>query len=84
MIDGLDQFMRPIGAPVSDTNQTNIWTQYTYDNQIGPVNLASGRMNGQIYIGGQGTTSGYIRLDGANNRILSNYGTNNRIIIGSI
>lgn len=50
---------------------------------IDPADINSGTLSTQVNVGTT-ISSSYVQLDGANNRIVVNDGTTNRIIIGNI
>lgn len=90
---GLNQFLIPQNSPMMDNQQ--IVDQYTYDyqnerNVISPSKIqyitadkiASGTVIVGLNLGA--STTGYVLLDGANNRIVVNDGTTNRIVIGEV
>ncbi len=82
----LDKYMVSHDSPLTNSGSTKIGMNQLFDNAIGAASLSQGRINTQLTIGGinQGNLGPYLRLDGKNDRIVSNDGTNNRIIIGSV
>lgn len=91
---GLDEYLMPTNSPISD-NQEMVVGGYSFDglyerNTVGNSKIsfiaadkiATGTLVAGINVG-QGT-SGYVLIDGPNNRIVVNDGTTNRIVIGSI
>jgi hypothetical protein len=90
---GLNIYLLPNDSPISN-NQT-ITSSYDFDSQnernsvsnskiayMSADKIASGTVIVGLNLGS--STSGYVLLDGANNRIVVNDGTTNRIVIGDV
>jgi len=90
---GLDIFLMPKNSPI--VNNQGITSSYDFDSQnerntvsnskiayMSADKIASGTVIVGLNLGS--STSGYVLLDGANNRIVVNDGTTNRIVIGSV
>ena len=90
----LNEFLQPINAPV--TQDRGFTLGYNFDlnydrniittskvQSISADRIASGTVVVAVNLG---TASGgaYLLLDGANNRILVNDGTTNRVVIGEV
>lgn len=88
----LNQFLQPSNAPVANTIHPR---SSFFFNEIGGRNSVTATKVKSVYAGNilAGTvevginigsaSTGYVKLDGANDRIVINDGTVNRIIIGS-
>ncbi len=90
---GLNAFMQPINSPV--TNYGTVVTSYALDSGYERNSISESKIAyisadkigaGTVIVGlNLGSSSaGYMLLDGANNRILVNDGTTNRIVIGQV
>lgn len=80
---GLDQYMMSKDSPLYSGGNTSVSTDVLYDNVVGAASFSTGRVNAPITVGGK-TGHSFLRIDGPNNRFISNDGTTNRIIIGSV
>lgn len=92
--DNLNAFMQPADAPVAKQYDTT-FAPFDFSNNVGrnsisatkvrsvyAGNILAGTVLVPINLGSQ--SGGYVLIDGANNRILVNDGTVNRIVIGSV
>lgn len=91
---GLNAFLQPTNAPIS-TYYSGVVNSYTFDSQYDRNAISQSKIAflsadkigaGTVVVGinlGSATT-GYLLLDGANNRIVVNDGTTNRIVIGEV
>lgn len=90
----LNQYLQPNNAPVSQTYDTT-FAPFDFSNNVSrnsvtatkvksvyAGNILAGTVLVQLNVGSQ--SSGYVLIDGKNNRILVNDGTVNRIVIGSV
>lgn len=93
-MDGLNEYLQPIGSPVADTSgvvsgyqvNTTFLRNSVTQNKI-PFLPISKITAGTIVVAfnlGSSTNNAYMILDGANNRIVINDGTTNRIVMGSV
>ena len=91
---GLDSNLRPTNSPAANYTKNSI-NGMEYDYQLDRNSITTSQVRyisadriaaGTVIVGLNlgTTTSGYLLLDGANNRILVNDGTTNRIIIGQL
>lgn len=80
---GFDQYMIAQNSPLNNQGNNNVSNSLQYDNGLSAVTFAQGRITAPITVGGK-TGAAYLRIDGQNNRFVSNDGTVNRIIIGSV
>lgn len=90
----LNQFLQPTDAPVAQQNDV-ILTPFDFSAGVGRNSVTATKVKnvfagnvlaGTVLVGlhlGSAST-GYLLLDGANNRIIVNDGTVNRIVIGSV
>ena len=93
MEGSLNLFLQPLNAPVTTTVHPR---SSFYFNQVGGRNSVTATKVKSVYAGNilagtvqvginiGSTSTGYVKLDGANDRIVINDGTVNRIIIGSV
>jgi len=91
---GLDSQLRPLNSPVTSYGSGYI-TGMLYDAILERSSVTTTQVKsisadrigaGTVIVGlNLGTSSaGYVLLDGANNRIIVNDGTTNRIVIGNV
>lgn len=92
-IVGLDQYLQPINSPIALNQGVPAGYSFEYSterNAIGESKIAfitadkiaAGTVIASVNIGSSST--GYLLLDGPNNRIVVNDGTTNRIVMGSV
>jgi|GEM_PF-5377117 len=90
---GLDIFLQPKNSPI--VNNQKVVSSYDFDGQYERNSVGNNKIaymsadkiaSGTVIVGLNlgSSTSGYVLLDGANNRILVHDGTTNRIVIGSV
>lgn len=90
---GLDIYLMPVNSPIA--NNKGATSSYDFDSQnerntvgnskiayMSADKIASGTVIVGLNLGS--SSSGYVLLDGANNRIVVNDGTTNRIVIGNV
>lgn len=89
----LNQFLQPSNAPVSNTIHPR---NSFFFNDVGGRNSVTATKVKSIYAGNilagtvlvqlnvGSTSTGYVLIDGKNDRIIVNDGTVNRIVIGSV
>lgn len=90
----LNAYLQPNNAPVAQTYDTT-FSPFDFSSNVGRNSVTATKVKnvfagnvlaGTVLVGlhlGSAST-GYLLLDGANNRIIVNDGTVNRIVIGSV
>jgi hypothetical protein len=90
---GLNPFLQPLNSPIVSYGKvvSSFMFDSTYDRNViseskiaflSADKIASGTVVVGLNLGS--SSAGYLLLDGANNRILVNDGTTNRIVIGNV
>ncbi len=93
-MDNLNQYLQPINSPVGQASPFDLAMNFQIYNDrdiIGNAQVSqiqAGKIGaGTVIIGiniGSTNNNAYVKLDGANNRIIVNDGTTNRVVIGSV
>lgn len=89
---GLDDYLMPKNSPITQSGAVNA---YEFDNQyernsvttskiafLTADKIATGTLVAAVNVGSSST--GYVLIDGPNNRIVINDGTTNRVVIGNV
>ena len=89
----LNDYLQPLDGPVSETNEDKFRSAFDFSNNVNRNAVTATKIKSvfanaiqagtvQVGINIGSTSAGYVLIDGANNRIVVNDGTVDRVLIG--